>query len=469
VSAIVTVFNYGDYITRTLDSALAQDYPAHLLECVVVDDGSTDHTPDVLADLARRHPGRVRVIRQENAGYVAATNRALREARGDVLAILDADDLWPRTKTRDQVQVLLDRPEVGLVYSDTQVIDPYDTVVRPSLWEWYKMEPLRGPDAFARIMGAPGNPALASTIVFRRSLLEHVAPIPLGAPYVDWWVTARAAQVAELEFLADTKVGYRFHGENLTLGAQGHQRVREQIKIAEIRRQLLMRGAVDDLGDRELLLAWRAFEKAGVTAVSMAGSAYLPLPPVGQEEAKTAAWLADETREAIVDGRWDEALRLAVRTIAHDPYGGQAREWVGELGPAVLNARADLEAPLAETRPFLTVAFISELVAEPQLLLAYAEAFAGVEHATLAIEAVGVEPAQALERLRDVLAAGGLDEHALPDTLVVIEDVPGMKLELERRADALLTRRKPRLAARAFAPERIEQLRELAGAALVAA
>src|SRR5690242_3363207 len=105
VSAIVAAYNYGRFLPRTLDSALAQDYPADRLEIVVVDDGSTDDTQAILDEYAARYPERIRVFRQENAGYVAATNRAFANARGEFWALLDADDLWPVQKTTRQIEI----------------------------------------------------------------------------------------------------------------------------------------------------------------------------------------------------------------------------------------------------------------------------------------------------------------------------------------------------------------------------
>ena len=144
VSVLTPVYNYGRYLARTLDSALEQDYPADRLEIVIVDDGSTDETPAVIAEYRAKHPGRIRAFRQENQGFIAATNATFREARGELWALLDSDDIWPPEKTREQVEILRERPEVGVVYSDTKLIDPYDKVVQSSVWELYTQKPIVG-------------------------------------------------------------------------------------------------------------------------------------------------------------------------------------------------------------------------------------------------------------------------------------------------------------------------------------
>lgn len=89
VSIIIPCFNYGHYLSRTLESALANRGDGWKLDIIVVDDGSTDNTPEV----AKNFGSAIRYIFQENAGLSAARNRGLQEAAGDYVIFLDADDL----------------------------------------------------------------------------------------------------------------------------------------------------------------------------------------------------------------------------------------------------------------------------------------------------------------------------------------------------------------------------------------
>jgi glycosyltransferase involved in cell wall biosynthesis len=100
VTAAITTYNRAAFLPGALESIFAQTRPAD--EVLVVDDGSTDDTRGVLAG----YGDRVRVVRQENAGRSGARNRAVEEARGELLSFLDSDDRWLPSKLERQVPVL---------------------------------------------------------------------------------------------------------------------------------------------------------------------------------------------------------------------------------------------------------------------------------------------------------------------------------------------------------------------------
>src|SRR5512143_3730544 len=106
VSVVMPVYNGARYLRQALESALAQTYRP--LEIVVVDDGSTDETPAILAEFGTR----IRALRQPNSGSAAARNAALDAARGELIAFLDADDLWLPQKLAVQVEYLREHPDV---------------------------------------------------------------------------------------------------------------------------------------------------------------------------------------------------------------------------------------------------------------------------------------------------------------------------------------------------------------------
>jgi len=111
VSIIIPAYNRADLISDSLESALNQTYSNH--EIIVVDDGSTDRTWDVLTG----YGDRIKAIRQPNAGASAARNRALREARGELVAFLDSDDAFLPEKLEVQVAFMQAHPEVVMSYT----------------------------------------------------------------------------------------------------------------------------------------------------------------------------------------------------------------------------------------------------------------------------------------------------------------------------------------------------------------
>jgi len=117
VSVIIPTYNRADLLPAAVSSALMQEPMP--LEVLVVDDGSTDAT----AEVCRRFPHPVRVIRQENAGAAAARNRGIAEAKGEIVAFLDSDDVWLPGKLAVQLEALAQVPDAGWCVSDCEIVD----------------------------------------------------------------------------------------------------------------------------------------------------------------------------------------------------------------------------------------------------------------------------------------------------------------------------------------------------------
>jgi len=120
VSIIIPVYNHEASISRAIDSALAQTLAD--VEVIVIDDGSTDGTPEAL----RRYEGRITLIRQENQGVSAARNVGIRAARGKYLCFLDSDDTFMPEKAETQSAFMEDHPDVAVTYCGWLDIDPLD-------------------------------------------------------------------------------------------------------------------------------------------------------------------------------------------------------------------------------------------------------------------------------------------------------------------------------------------------------
>jgi len=113
VSVILPTYNRANLVGEAIESVLGQTHRDFQL--IVVDDGSTDETPAVLARFA---DPRLRIIRQDNGGKSAARNRGLDEARGEFIAFLDSDDLWAPTFLESVLAVFSGEPELDFVFSD---------------------------------------------------------------------------------------------------------------------------------------------------------------------------------------------------------------------------------------------------------------------------------------------------------------------------------------------------------------
>jgi len=117
ISVIIPTFNSGKFIPDAVQSVLDQTYQR--LEVIVVDDGSTDATKDIL----REFNGHIRYCYQENRGPSAARNIGITSARGDYICFLDADDIWMPNKLEVQLAFMEHYDNISLVFSDTEAVD----------------------------------------------------------------------------------------------------------------------------------------------------------------------------------------------------------------------------------------------------------------------------------------------------------------------------------------------------------
>jgi len=121
VSVILPFFNAEKYIGEAIASVLAQTYDSW--ELLLVDDGSTDGSTRLAQQCAADHPSKARYLQHENhrnRGACAARNLGVARARGEYIALLDADDVWLPHKLERQLAILASRPEIAMVYGPSQ-------------------------------------------------------------------------------------------------------------------------------------------------------------------------------------------------------------------------------------------------------------------------------------------------------------------------------------------------------------
>jgi glycosyltransferase involved in cell wall biosynthesis len=118
VTVVIPAYNAMTYLPETLDSVLAQTFPD--FEVLVINDGSTDNIIEWFTEIT---DSRVKLISQDNQGLPGARNTGIAHAQGEMIAFLDADDLWESTKLEKQTDRFEKYPEAGLVYTWTTLID----------------------------------------------------------------------------------------------------------------------------------------------------------------------------------------------------------------------------------------------------------------------------------------------------------------------------------------------------------
>ena len=232
VSVIIAAYNAEKYIAQAVDSVLAQSYP--FVECIVVDDGSTDRT----AEIVKQFGGRVRYLYQANAERSAARNNGMRKASGEYVSFLDADDLLAPEKLAEQVAFLVEHPEYDVAYSRVCYFNEHDG----SSFTPQRKTPSGDivPDLLY------GNFITIHSPLIRRSAVEKSSGFdPARNRFEDWDFLLRLALAgAKFGFLDRLHAKVRLHPEN-TIGDQvkmfeAKLRVAEQI-VATYRDELVRR------------------------------------------------------------------------------------------------------------------------------------------------------------------------------------------------------------------------------------
>jgi hypothetical protein len=407
VAVLIAAYQAEPFIGQAVRSALAQDYPADRVHVIVVDDGSTDRTAEVVAGLAREAgPDRVTLVRQENRGSVGAVSRAAAQpaaVAADLLAILDADDAWPAGKLAAQAEVFAQRPEVGLVYTDMAVIDASGAVVQGS---WLAGE--RPPTGRSLSTFLTQNLVTGSSIVVRGTLRDVLFPIPDDMAWADWWLAARTAQHAEIAYLPLPRTLYRFHGANMSLGAQGAARLRELRKGLRLQRWFLRRlGTEQPVG--ELERCWDAFARLAAEALEAAGTPFTALVDVTAEDATEARDLTVGARVRLAAGDVHDALAHAIRAAAANPFDDEARGALNAVR-AALGPDGAGPQPLRGARPLVLALDADDVVRDPALLRAAADLVAGLDDVTIAVDAQAFDAEEAAGRVSALAAEQAIDD-----------------------------------------------------------
>lgn len=208
VSVVVAAYNAAETLDEALASVAAQTYRD--FELIVVDDGSTDATPELLAKYAETWPW-MTWFRQENTGVATARNRAIERARGDLIAFQDADDTWLPDKLAEQVPLLDRNPAIGLVFADSTFFPP-DPASPGSLFQ--QKPPQRGRVLQKLLMGCF---VLMGTVVVRKAAISEAGGFVDGqTPFSDVDLILRLSERHDFDYVDKILMRWRIRPESLS-------------------------------------------------------------------------------------------------------------------------------------------------------------------------------------------------------------------------------------------------------------
>jgi glycosyltransferase involved in cell wall biosynthesis len=267
VSVIIPTFNSAVLVTAAVESALAQTAPP--MEVIVVDDGSTDDTRERLS----AYGNRIRYLHQQNRGVAAARNSGLREAQGEFIAFLDADDVWHPRKLEMQITAMAANPDLRLL--GTSIFD----------WPTDRIGDVYGAGAIHRVAWrklAVKNYFATSSVMVRRTALLQVGEFDTalqGPEDHDLWL--RIAETGG----AVANLGFPLTGYRDTPGSLSRQAQTMRAGMRQILRNLDQRAA---WGGRRWLRR-KAYGYCDYSCAYMAGAAGLPGRALG-DLARSMLW-----------------------------------------------------------------------------------------------------------------------------------------------------------------------------------
>jgi GT2 family glycosyltransferase len=304
VSVVIAVRDGEAYLGEAIGSVRAQTFADW--ELIVVDDGSTDDTPEIIA-AARRQDDRVRVLRQEAGGVSRARNRGCEAARGRYLAILDADDVALPERLALQVPYLDSRPEVAVVGGAGTIVDEGGREIGAAVYP-------TDPSEAEALLAAGRTPLIQSAATMRTEAFRATAgyrPALKRAQDFELWL-----QISEhglVANLGDTVVRYRVHGAQASTRDFEEAAIAVRVALAAARRR--RRGEADPLA------------RAAAVDRALAASLGIEGEEIADQELDSALWTARVMARA---GHGSQAARIWKRCAARardasDPRAARRR------------------------------------------------------------------------------------------------------------------------------------------------
>ena len=209
VSVLIDTYNHERFIEKAIVSVLEQDFPAAEREILVVDDGSSDRTPEIV----RKFEPYVRLLRKANGGQASAFNAGIPECKGEIVAFLDGDDWWARTKLASVEHAMAAELSVGIVGHGIVVVGLDGGEQSEILREGFRFQAntIEGGKLFRRRGAFLGT----SRMTIRAELLRQIGAVPKAIEIqADEYLFTLAAVLAEAQILPEALTYYRMHDAN---------------------------------------------------------------------------------------------------------------------------------------------------------------------------------------------------------------------------------------------------------------
>lgn len=214
VTALIDTYNHERFIEDAILSVLEQDFPGSDMEILVVDDGSTDRTPEIV----RKFAPRVRLLQKKNGGQASAINFGTAAAAGEIVAFLDGDDLWSPNKLSRVALELQKAPQAVMAYHRFRFWNMSDN----SVWDgWFN--PISGDVLSDKRKFLSYGAVPTSSLAFRRTALYRVMPVPEECSFMhDAYLIATTMCLGPVLAIDECLTKNRIHGENLWFAERGH-------------------------------------------------------------------------------------------------------------------------------------------------------------------------------------------------------------------------------------------------------
>ncbi len=211
VSVLIDTYNHERFIEQAIISVLDQDFPASQREIILVDDGSTDRTPEI----ARKFEPQIRLICKKNGGQASAFNAGIPECRGEIIAFLDGDDWWEPGKLAAVVAEFEAAPEAGAIGHGIFEVDENGdkrNVIAPDRKYDCRLRDAEEGHEFLSLRAFLGTSRLA----VRREILAKILPLPADLSIeADEFLVTVAAALGGARVLSQPLTSYRLHAGNL--------------------------------------------------------------------------------------------------------------------------------------------------------------------------------------------------------------------------------------------------------------